>query len=305
LSLLIEVALIFILSLIVALTAFFLWRGAQQKVKEQRNLAFVTTKRITFALMVLFIFVALIQFFTVIPAGHVGVVDFFGTVSDNTLKAGINLVNPMARVVKMSIQTQEIKETMDVPSKEGLTVQLEMSALFHLDPEKAADVYKTVEGGNYVDIILVPQFRAVSRGVTAGYEARALYTSEREMLTQLIQKDLAMKIEARGITVESTPLRRVGLPPDLTCAIEEKLRADQESQRMAFVLQKEKQEAERKRIEVGGIAGFQRIVAQGISENLLRWKGIEATEKNSASQNAKVIIVGGGKNGLPLIMNTQ
>jgi prohibitin 1 len=300
-----EVAMIFILSLIVVISAFFVWKGARLKVKEQRNLAFETTQRIAYVVMVIFSVVAVTQFFTVIPAGHVGVVDFFGTVSETTLKAGINTVNPMARVVKMSVQTQEIKETMDVPSKEGLTVQLEMSTLFHLDPEKAADVYKTVAGGDYVDVILVPQFRAVSRGVTAGYEARALYTSEREMLSQLIQKDLSAKVGPRGINVESTPLRRVGLPPDLTRAIEEKLRADQESQRMQFVLQKEKQEAERKRIEAGGIADFQRIVAQGISENLLRWKGIEATEKLSSSQNAKVVIVGGGKTGLPLIMNTQ
>jgi regulator of protease activity HflC (stomatin/prohibitin superfamily) len=300
-----EVAMIFILSLIVAISAFFIWRGAQKKVKEQRNPAFETTKRIAYVLMVLFIFVALVQFFTVIPAGHVGVVDFFGTVSDNTLKAGINFVNPMATVVKMSIQTQEIKETMDVPSKEGLTVQLEMSALFHLNPDRAADVYKTVEGGNYVDIILVPQFRAVSRGVTAGYEARALYTSEREMLTQLIQKDLAMKIEARGITVESTPLRRVGLPPDLTRAIEEKLRADQESQRMQFVLTKERQEAERKRIEAQGISDFQKIITLSISEQLLHWKGIETTEKLAASTNAKIVVIGAGKTGLPLIFDTK
>jgi prohibitin 1 len=296
---------LFILSLIVAISALFIWRGAQQKVKEQRNLAFETTKRIAYVLMVLFIFVALVQFFTVIPAGHVGVVDFFGTVSDNTLKAGINFVNPMATVVKMSIQTQEIKETMDVPSKEGLTVQLEMSALFHLNPDRAADVYKTVEGGNYVDIILIPQFRAVSRGVTAGYEARALYTSEREMLTQLIQKDLAMKIEARGITVESTPLRRVGLPPDLTRAIEEKLRADQESQRMQFVLTKERQEAERKRIEAQGISDFQKIITLSINEQLLHWKGIETTEKLAASTNAKIVVIGAGKTGLPLIFDTK
>jgi len=296
---------LFILSLIVAISALFIWRGAQQKVKEQRNPAFETTKRIAYVLMVLFILIALVQFFTVIPAGHVGVVDFFGTVSDNTLKAGINFVNPMATVVKMSIQTQEIKETMDVPSKEGLTVQLEMSALFHLNPDRAADVYKTVEGGNYVDIILIPQFRAVSRGVTAGYEARALYTSEREMLTQLIQKDLAMKIEARGITVESTPLRRVGLPPDLTRAIEEKLRADQESQRMQFVLTKERQEAERKRIEAQGISDFQKIITLSINEQLLHWKGIETTEKLAASTNAKIVVIGAGKTGLPLIFDTK
>jgi prohibitin 1 len=300
-----EVAMIFILSLIIVIAAFFVWRGARLKVKEQRNPAFETTRRIASTLMVFFLLLALIQFFTVIPAGHVGVIDFFGTVSDNTLKAGINLVNPMANVVKMSVQTQEVKETMDVPSKEGLTVQLEMSALFHLNPDKAADVYKTVAGGNYVEIILIPQFRAVSRGVTAAYDARALYTSEREMLTQLIQKDLAMKIETRGITVESTPLRRVGLPPDLTRAIEEKLRADQESQRMQFVLTKERQEAERKRIEAQGISDFQKIITRSISEQLLHWKGIETTEKLAASPNAKIVVIGAGKSGLPLIFDTK
>jgi prohibitin 1 len=300
-----EVAMIFILSLIIVVAAFFTWRGARLKVKEQRNLAFETTQKIAYVVMVLFAVVAVIQFFTVIPAGHVGVVDFFGTVSETTLKAGINAVNPMANVVKMSVQTQEVKETMDVPSKEGLTVQLEMSTLFHLDPDKAADVYKTVAGGDYVDIILVPQFRAVSRGVTAGYEARALYTSEREMLSQLIQKDLSAKIEARGINVESTPLRRVGLPPDLTRAIEEKLRADQESQRMQFVLTKERQEAERKRIEAQGISDFQKIITRSISEQLLHWKGIETTEKLAASPNAKIVVIGAGKSGLPLIFDTK
>jgi prohibitin 1 len=300
-----EVAMIFILSLIIVIAAFFVWRGARLKVKEQRNLAFETTQRIAYVVMVIFAVVAVTQFFTVIPAGHVGVVDFFGTVSETTLKAGINAVNPMARVVKMSVQTQEIKETMDVPSKEGLTVQLEMSTLFHLDPDKAADVYKTVAGGDYVDVILVPQFRAVSRGVTAGYEARALYTSEREMLSQLIQKDLSMKVGPRGINIESTPLRRVGLPPDLTRAIEEKLRADQESQRMQFVLTKERQEAERKRIEAQGISDFQKIITLSISEQLLHWKGIETTEKLAASTNAKIVVIGAGKTGLPLIFDTK
>jgi len=248
--------------------------------------------------------VAVSQVLTVIPAGHVGVVDFFGTVSPVTLKAGINLVNPLARIIKLSVKTQEIKETMDVPSKEGLTVQLEISALFHLDPDKAAEVYKSI-GPNYIEIILEPQFRSVVRGVTAGYEAKALYTSEREMLAGIIQKDLQHLVGPRGVTVEASPLRRVGLPGGLTQAIEEKLRAEQESQRMQFVLLKEKQEAERKRIEAQGIADFQTIVTKGISEPLLRWKGIEATEKLAASQNAKVVIIGAGKDGLPLILDTK
>jgi regulator of protease activity HflC (stomatin/prohibitin superfamily) len=247
--------------------------------------------------------VAVSQMLTVIPAGHVGVVDFFGTVSPVTLKAGINFVNPLARVFKFSVKTQEIKETMDVPSKEGLTVQLEISALFHLDPDKAAEVYKSI-GPNYIEIILEPQFRSVVRGVTAGYGPRRS-TPEREMLAEIIQNDLHKLVGPRGISVEASPLRRVGLPGGLTQAIEEKLRAEQESQRMQFVLLKEKQEAERKRIEAQGIADFQMIVTKGISEPLLRWKGIEATEKLAASQNAKIVIIGAGKDGLPLILDTK
>jgi regulator of protease activity HflC (stomatin/prohibitin superfamily) len=256
------------------------------------------------AVALLGVLLALAQMLTVIPAGHVGIVDFFGSVSPDTLKAGINTRNPLATIHKFSIKTEEIKETMDVPSKEGLTVQLELSALYHLDPDRAAEVYKTI-GPNYLEVILEPQFRSVARGVTAGYEAKALYTSEREMLAETILRDLQKLVGPRGIMVEATPLRRVGLPAGLTQAIEEKLRAEQESQRMQFVLLKEKQEAERKRIEAQGISDFQNIVTKGISEPLLRWKGIEATEKLAASQNAKVVIIGAGKDGLPLILDTK
>jgi regulator of protease activity HflC (stomatin/prohibitin superfamily) len=293
---------LFIVSFLVVIIAFFAWRTARQRM--QLNLMYRTTANIAAAVMAFFLLIAVSQCFTVVPAGNVGVVDFFGTVSDNTLKAGINFVNPLARVVKFSVKTQEIKEVMDVPSKEGLTVQLEVSALFHLNPETAASVYKTI-GENYVQIILEPQFRSVVRGITAGYEARALYTSERELLAQTIVKELEKIVEPRGITIEATPLRRVGLPAGLSASIEEKLRAEQESQRMQFVLMKEKQEADRKRIEAQGIADFQNIVARGISEQLLRWKGIEATEKLANSQNAKIVIIGAGKDGLPLILDTK
>ncbi len=255
-------------------------------------------------LMAIGIVVMLSQLVRVVPAGNVGVVDFFGTVSPMSRKAGINLVNPLARVLNFSVKTQELKEVMDVPSKEGLTVQLEISVLYHLDPAKAPDVYRTV-GPNYEEIILIPQARSVARGVTASYDARALYTSEREMLSKIIETELQKSVGERGIVIEATPLRRVGLPADLTKAIEEKLRAEQESQRMQFVLEREKQEAERKRIEARGIADFQQIVAQGLSEQLLRWKGIEATEKLAASPNAKVVVIGAGKDGLPLILDTN
>ena len=295
---------LFLVSVLIAIVAFFAWRSTAKRAGFDRNVVYRSSSAVSLAVAVLFALIAFTQMLTVVPAGNVGVVDFFGTVSDNTLKAGINLVNPLARVVKFSVKTEEIKEVMDVPSKEGLTVQLELSALFHLNPEKAAQVYKTV-GENYVQILLEPQFRSVSRGVTAGYDARALYTSERELVAQIIQKDLEKLVEPRGITIESTPLRRVALPEGLMSAIQDKLRAEQESQRMQFVLMKERQEAERKRIEAQGISDFQNIVARGISEQLLRWKGIEATEKLAASQNAKIVIIGAGKDGLPLILDTK
>lgn len=247
---------------------------------------------------------AVAQCVVVVPAGHVGVVDIFGRVSPGTLKSGLNLVNPFARVAKMSVKTQEMKEVMDVPSSEGLTMQLEVSVLYHLDPEKAADVYRTV-GSDYAGVILQPQFRSVTRGVTAEYEARALYTSERERLAQAIAAEVRKLVEPRGIVVEATPLRRLTLPPRLAAAIEEKLGAEQESQRMQFVLAKERQEADRRRIEAQGIADFQKIVSQGINEQLLRWKGIEATAKLAESQNTKVVVVGAGKDGLPIILGGQ
>jgi regulator of protease activity HflC (stomatin/prohibitin superfamily) len=247
---------------------------------------------------------ALSRCLTIVPAGHVGVVDLFGSVSPSTLKSGLNLVNPLARVAKLSVKTEEIKEVMEVPSREGLTVQLEASVLFHLDPEKAAEVYKTL-GPEYVTILLQPQFRSVTRGVTAQFDARALYTSEREQLAQAMAAALEKLVEPRGVVVESTPLRKLTLPKRLAAAIEEKLGAEQESQRMQFVLERERQEAERRRIEAQGIADFQRTVSQGIDERLLRWKGIEATEKLAASQNTKIVIVGAGKDGLPVILGGQ
>ncbi|KAF0152393.1 MAG: band 7 protein [Ignavibacteria bacterium] len=246
--------------------------------------------------------IILLKLFTVVPAGTVGVVDFLGSVSDNTLKAGVNFVNPLANVIKFSIKTQEMKETMNVPSKEGLSVQLEISLLFSLDPENASKIYKTV-GEDYTNIILIPQFRSVVRGVTSKYDAKSLYTASREQLANEIKIELEKLVLPRGIIVESAPMRHIILPQGLTAAIEEKLKSEQESQRMQFVLKREEQEAERKRIEAKGIADFQAIVSRGINDQLLQWKGIEATEKLANSTNSKIVVIGAGKSGLPLILN--
>jgi prohibitin 1 len=295
---------IFILTIVITIASFFIWRNASTKVR-QNNIAFRSVARVSGLVAGVFGVLALLQCFTQIPAGYVGVVDFFGVVSNQTLRAGISPVNPLANVIKYSIQTQEHKETMQVLSREGLTIGLEVSALYRLNPDSAARVYMTVAGGDYETIILIPQFRSICRAVTASFQASALYSTERERLGASIQEELAKTVAPRGVTIENTPIRNVALPTQLTEAIEQKQRADQESQRMEFILTKEKQEADRKRIEAKGIADFQTIVAAGISDQLLRWKGIEATEKLASSQNTKVIIVGAGKDGLPIILDTK
>ncbi len=296
---------IFIFFIIVLIVALISWRGTRKKVVQQRNLMFRSAMIISGTIAIIAFLIVVSQFFTVVPAGHVGVVDFFGVVSDRTLPAGINIVNPMAKIQKYSIQIKEHKETMQVLSSEGLTIGLEISALYRLNPDSAARVYKTIVGGDYEGVVLIPQFRSISRAVTASFQASALYSTERERLGEKIMEELARIVAPRGITVEATPLRNVGLPTQLTDAIEQKQRADQESQRMEFVLARERKEADRKRIEAQGIADFQKIVATGISDQLLRWKGIEATMKIAESQNAKVVIIGSGKDGLPIILDTK
>jgi len=240
----------------------------------------------------------------VIPAGHVGVKDLFGSVSPGILSPGVGIVMPFTRVVKMSVQTQEIKEQADVPSKEGLILNLEVSLLFQLDPSKAVDIYKTV-GQDYVGTIVEPQFRSAIREITASYEAKALYSSEREKISGEILSLFKRIAGERGIQVQAVLLRKIGLPPVVANAIQEKLRREQEAEQMKFVLQKEESEAQRKRIEAQGIADFQKIVAAGISAQLLEWKGIEATEKLAASPNTKIVVIGNAKSGLPIILSGE
>ena len=264
---------LFLFAVAIAVVAFLLARRLATGTDDpMKVLAVKSARRVLAGLGAVFVLVALAQLVRVVPAGHVGVVDLFGVVRPEPLHSGLRLVNPLARVIEMSIKTHEAKEVMEVPSKEGLTMQLEVSALFHLEPSKAPEVYRTV-GTNYLEVLFEPQFRSVARGVTASYDAKALYTSEREQLATLLAAELRELLEPRGIAVEATPLRRVGLPQRLAQAIEEKLSAEQESQRMQWVLMKEQQEAERKRIEGAGIADFQRIVSQGISEQLLQLEG--------------------------------
>jgi len=257
--------------------------------------------RLLAAVLVLFLFFASV---ISIPTGHVGVLTLFGKVTGEVLPEGIHLINPLKSVQKLSIQTQSVKESANTPSNEGLMLALDTSLLFHLDKSKAAEVFQKV-GANYPEKIVEPTLRSAVRAATSAHTANSLYTNGRELVQQGIQDELTTMLAPRGIVIENVLLRDVQLPPLLKSSIEAKQQAEQDALRMNFILQKERQEAERKRIEAQGIADFQKIVAQGISTQLLEWKGIEATEKLATSSNSKVVVVGNTKNGLPLILGPQ
>jgi len=247
------------------------------------------------------IVILLLSSVTKVPTGHVGVLTLFGRVTGEVLSEGIHLINPLKTNNEMSIQTQTIKESASVPSSEGLVMNLDTSLIYHLNPDKAAGVFQKI-GADYEAVVIEPTLRAAIREATASHTANALYTGEREMVAKQISDQLTAALNQRGLIVENVLLRDIQLPQTLKSSIEAKQQAEQEALAMNFRLQKEKQEAERKRIEAAGIRDFQQIVAQGISPALLEWKGIEATELLSKSANTKVVVIGNSKNGLPLIL---
>jgi prohibitin 1 len=251
---------------------------------------------IVIVVVVIFLFASV----TSVSSGHVGVLTLFGRVTGVALAEGIHLINPFKVSHEMSIRTQEVKESASVPSSEGLVMNLDTSLIFDLNAQRAADVYQKI-GPNYIEVLIEPNLRAAIREATAAHTANALYTGEREMVAKQIREQMASILTKRGINIESVLLRDIQLPMTLKASIEAKQQAEQESLAMSFRLQKEKQEAERKRLEAQGIRDFQQIVAQGISSQLLEWKGIEATENLAKSANAKVVVIGNSK-GLPLIL---
>ena len=253
------------------------------------------------AILGLVMIVLLFNSVTRVATGHVGVLTLFGKVTGESLGEGIHLINPLKTNNEMSIQTQTIKESANVPSAEGLMMSLDTSLIYHLNPDRAAEVFQKI-GAGYENVVVESTLRSAIREATASHSANALYTGEREMVGKQIYDELTSQLNGRGLTVENVLLRDIQLPATLKAAIEAKQQAEQESLAMNFRLQKETQEAQRKRIEAAGVRDFQQIVAQGITPSLLEWKGIEATENLAKSPNSKVVVIGNNKNGLPLIL---
>jgi prohibitin 1 len=252
-------------------------------------------------LALLLFVILLFSSITTVKTGHVGVITLFNKVTGETLGEGIHLINPLKSNNEMSIQTQSLKESASTPSSEGLMMNLDTSLIYHLNPDRAAEVYQKI-GADYESKVVESLLRSAIREATASHTANALYTGEREMVAKQIFDKVTMELNQRGLTVENVLLRDIQLPATLKAAIEAKQQAEQESLAMNFRLQKETQEAQRKRIEAAGVRDFQQIVAQGITPSLLEWKGIEATENLAKSSNTKVVVIGNNKNGLPLIL---
>jgi prohibitin 1 len=237
----------------------------------------------------------------VVPPGMVGVVVTLGHVE--TYSSGLHFRVPLvSHVYMMSTKTQLLEEKNVVPTKEGLAVTLDTAVLFRLDASKAGTLYKEV-GSNYVQVLLRPEAASAVRGLTSESVAKALYSSGRTVIQDAVKTELREKLGSRGVIIEDVLLKDIVLPRELSKAIELKVQAEQEAARMEFVLNKEQQEASRKAIEAGGISDFQRIISEGISPELLKWKGIEATEKFASSANTKIIILGNSADGLPVILS--
>ncbi|MEA2065425.1 MAG: prohibitin family protein [Patescibacteria group bacterium] len=219
----------------------------------------------------------------VIPAGETGVYHLFGKVKEKEFSSGIHLKNPIAKITKMSIRTEEytmsivkgegkIKsaDAIRALTEEGLEVDLDITVLYHLDENKASNVFKDL-GLNYEEKIIRPGIRSGIREVVANYKARDIYSEKRQEASIKILERLKKDIDTRGIIVEEVLLRNIKLPAKLSNAIQEKLTAEQESQRYEFILQKEEKEAERKRIEAAGQKDAQKIINESLSSNYLNY----------------------------------
>jgi len=250
----------------------------------------------------LFLLIFILSSLRSVPAGHLGLAVTFGNPSEDLQSPGMHVLNPFARVKQFSVKTTLYEQTNTVPTAEGLTVGLDVGVLFRLQPKKIYDVYTTI-GEDFIDVLISPLLASLVRGLTSQSEAKDLYGAQRALLQSNLTIAMEEALAPRGVLVEKVLLRSVLLPAQLKASIEAKAQAEQDAKRMEFVLQKEKQEADRKKIEAKGIADFQRIVTEGITPSLLQWKGIEATEKFALSKNSKLVIMGNTKASLPVMMS--
>lgn len=243
---------------------------------------------------------------TTIDSGEAGVLfrAFGGTEMDQVYGEGFHLVAPWNTMYVYNIKVRDAKETMDVVTSNGLTVGAEFSMRFRPLREELPLLHQKI-GRLYYNEVLGPIFRSAARQVLGRYKPEEIYSTKREAVEQEAFELIEAGIAGKHLVVEGVFMRSFQLPDQLKQAINNKLTQEQRSQEMEFVLMREKQEAERKRIEAEGVRDFQTIVSQGISERLLKWKGIEATIKLAESPNAKIVVMGNSGDSLPVILSAD
>ena len=241
---------------------------------------------------------------TQIPSGYRGV--FYskfgnGTEMGKIYSEGFNWHMPWNTMFVYKIQLEEGKEKLDVLSADGATIGLDVTVWYRPDPAKLDSLQITL-GKNFFNVAVAPALRGVARSVVGKFKPEEIYSTKRDTINTEILTEMQNLLSKKYIICENVIIRDIILPAKISDAINAKLAADQDAQKMQFVLLKEKQEAERKRIEAQGIADFQKIVASGVTKSLLTWKGIEATEKLAESPNSKIVVIGNSKDGLPIIL---
>ena len=296
-----------ILGSIITVMGFFIARGDSPLTK------FSALIRIMGILVILL--GAGLSMFKVIDAGQVGVKTLYGKVDDDVLYSGLNLINPLVEVTTFDVKTQNYTmsaihdegsksgdDAIRILTSDGLEVTIDLSVLFSVTPTDAPRILKEI-GDDYLDKIVRPVARTAIRDNAVSYEAVALYSTKRQEFQNKIFAAIDLSFAKRGLKLEQLLVRNVTLPESVRKAIESKINAEQDAQKMQFVLQKEKQLAERKRIEAQGIADYQRILSTGLSDKQLQYESILAQKDIALSPNTKIIMMGTGKN--PIILGTN
>ncbi len=253
--------------------------------------------------------------FKQIDAGKVGVKSLYGNVEPDILESGLHVVNPLLDITSFDTQTQnytmsaihdegdkEGDDAIRVLSNDGLEVVIDLTVLYRVVPQDAPKIFKGI-GENYTDKIVRPVTRTRIRDNAVYYDAVALYSTKRGEFQQRIFKSIEADFKSRGLVLEQLLIRNINLPASVKTTIESKINAEQDAQKMTFVLQKEKQEAERKRVEAQGIADYQRIISSGLTDKQLQYEQIKAQKEIATSPNSKVIFM--GKGSAPVILSDK
>ena len=240
---------------------------------------------------------------TVVRQGEFGVKRTLGKYSDEVYTSGLRTFNPFtSQIIKVSAQTENIEVKIVIPSKEGLSIQSEVSILYRVKGEKDAPVLLRSVGRDYESTVILPVFRSAVADVTSKYFAKDMHSGNRAVIEAAIRDMMMVSLESKGILVESVLLKSIVLPRSLAKAIEDKLEAEQQAQRMEFVLEQERREADRQRIKAEGVRDANKIIAEGLTPEILQFKSIEAWLQLSESPNAKVLI---SNSTIPLLDSSQ